>query len=313
MLGTLVKSEQAGYGGLCGMCVERTTGEILINISDRGFYRSTDGAKTFKRLSETQPKGRTETPGCFVIDPTGKSEVMLAALVYGAPVSTCVDGIAWKPMNEKAAHVDWCAVDWTDSERKFVLALKHESGGMLIASRDGGISFSEIGDGYGPGWVFNSTTAVVAQDKSEHRPKPVLLRTEDAGVTWNACGDYRPVGNASAQALPRWHDGILFWVVEGKLIRSEDLGKTWETVCEIRAGHYGPVFGKTKDHMFVLTADGIVETNDGGASWLEAISVPHELNGVGLTWLDYDPKEGRLYLMRMGSELYQLTPARRTR
>jgi hypothetical protein len=48
MLGTMMKTEKAGYGGLCGMCVERATGNILINLSDRGFYRSKDGAKTFQ-------------------------------------------------------------------------------------------------------------------------------------------------------------------------------------------------------------------------------------------------------------------------
>src|SRR5207247_5785959 len=138
MLGVLPKTEKAGFGGLCGLCVDRSTGDVIINISDRGFYRSTDGAKTFQRISEEQPKGRTETPGCFLIDPTGKTKTLLTALVYGAPASWSDDGAAWKAMSEKAKHIDWCAVDWTDPERKFVLALKHESGEMLIASQDGG-------------------------------------------------------------------------------------------------------------------------------------------------------------------------------
>jgi photosystem II stability/assembly factor-like uncharacterized protein len=237
---------------------------------------------------------------------------MLTALVYGAPASTCDDGLTWKPLNEKAAHVDWCAVDWTDAERKFVLALKHESGGKLILSRDGGRSFVEVGDGYGPGWVFDATTAVVARTTTvapaatNDVSKGVLARTQDAGVTWNTCGDFRPVGNGSAQALPRWHNGTLFWLVEGALISSNDAGKNWKTVCEIQRGFYGPVFGKSKEHLFVLTGDGVVESTDGGSSWYKAIPVPPELNGAGLTWLDYDPKGDQLYLMRMGSELYKL-------
>ena len=32
----------------------------------------------------------------------------------------------------------------------FILALKHESGGLLIASHDGGKTFSDIGKGYDP-------------------------------------------------------------------------------------------------------------------------------------------------------------------
>src|SRR5262245_47115222 len=75
MLGDFPKNEKADYGGLCGICVDHASGDVFINISNKGssgFYRSTDGAKTFQRLSDTQPKGRTEEPGCFLIDPTGK-------------------------------------------------------------------------------------------------------------------------------------------------------------------------------------------------------------------------------------------------
>src|SRR5690348_12029882 len=76
MLGDFLKTEKAGSFGMCGICVDRATGDVFINLSDRGFYRSTDGAKSFKRLSDNQPKGRTEEAGCFVIDPTGKSKRM---------------------------------------------------------------------------------------------------------------------------------------------------------------------------------------------------------------------------------------------
>ena len=201
MLGAFPKSEGAGFGGLCGICVEPASGDVIINISDRGFYRSTDAGKTFQRISQTQPKGRTETPGCFLIDPTGKSKTMLTALVYGAPPSTSDDGAVWKPMSNKASHIDWCAIDWTDPEHKFVLALKHESGELLIASHDGGKTFTDIGKGYGPGWVFNPTTAVVAQAKTKERPKPGLVRTEDGGKTWTPCGDYSPVGTQQRPSL----------------------------------------------------------------------------------------------------------------
>src|SRR5262249_5612982 len=82
MLGDLPKTERAGFGGLCGFCIDRKTGDVIVNISDRGFYRSTDGAKTFQRISNSQPKGRTEEPGCFRIDPTGTSQTSASAIVY---------------------------------------------------------------------------------------------------------------------------------------------------------------------------------------------------------------------------------------
>ncbi|MFL5342565.1 MAG: hypothetical protein ACJ8F7_20655 [Gemmataceae bacterium] len=308
MLGDLPRSEKAGFGGLCGICVDRTSGAVVINISDRGFYRSTDGAKSFRRISDAQPRGRTETPGCFLIDPTGRGSRWLTALVYGVPVSVSGDGgRTWTKMDGKSSHVDWCAIDWTDPEMKFVLALKHEAGGLLLASHDAGKSFAEVGKNFGPGWVFNATTAVVAEAKTKDRPRPNLVRTNDGGRTWSPCAVYSPVGSQSAQALPRFHDGTLYWLVEGALIASSDSGATWQKVCELRDGRFGPVFGKDGKHLFVLTAAGIVESTDGGATWATPIPPPKELKGVGgLTWVDYDPKDDALYLMKMGSDLFKL-------
>jgi photosystem II stability/assembly factor-like uncharacterized protein len=244
-----------------------------------------------------------------MLDPTGKSKKMVTALVYGAPISISPDhGKTWKKLDGKSGHVDWCAVDWADPEMKFVLALKHEAGGLLLASRDGGKSFSEVGKGYATGWVFDNTTAVVAEAKSKARPRPNLLRTTDGGKTWAPCGQYSPVGSGSAQALPRWRDGKLYWLVEGGMIVTADRGETWKKVCELKDTRYGPVFGKDDKHLFVLAGAGILESRDGGDTWARPIAAPKGLKGVGgLTWIEYDPKGELLYIMKMGSDLYQLS------
>jgi len=310
MLGDLVKSEKAGFGGLCGIVVDRSAGTVWINISDRGFYHSEDRATTFRRCSDAQPKGRTESPGCLLLDPTGASRRLMTALVYGSPVSVSGDGgAAWKYLDSKSSHCDWCAVDWTDPEMKFVLALKHESGGLLLASNDGGASFAEVGKDYGPGWVFDGKTAVVAEAKTRNRPAPNLMRTTDAGQTWRPCGAYSPVGGAnSAQALPKWQGGSLYWLVDGALIASHDKGATWQQKAAVKDGRYGPVFGKDAQHLFVLTGAGVVESRDAGATWLQPIPPPAGLKGVGgLTWLAYDPANDVIYLMKMGGDLFRLS------
>lgn len=309
MLGDLPKREKSGPFGLCGICVDHTNGDVFINLSDRGFYRSTDGAKSFRRISETQPKGRTEEPGCFLIDPTGTSKTLVTALVYGSPISVSKDeGVSWKMMNGKSAHVDWCAVDWTDPEMRFVLALLHEKDGTLIASRDGGKTFSEVGKKFGTGWVFNHQTAVVAEAKSKDRSKPNLMRTTDGGKTWKPCGAYSPVGAQSAQAIPRWRGNSLYWLVDGGLIATADQGESWQKICDLKDGRCGPIFGKDNKHLFVLTGAGIIESTDGGASWSPPIAPPKELKGVGgLAWIEYDPTRDSLYLMKMGSDLYKMT------
>jgi hypothetical protein len=298
----LTKSVKTGYGGLCGVLVDHESGAVYVNLSDQGLYRSTDQGKTWQPTGDKPFKGRTETAGCLMLDPTGKSKRIVTALVYGAPISASTDeGKTWTAMNGKSGHVDWCAVDWSDADLKFVLTLKHESGDLLLVSHDGGKSFDDVGKGYGPAWIFDGKTAVVAEAKTKDRPKPGLLRTTDAGKTFQRCGDF------SAKALPKWRGGTLYWVVDGALIASSDKGETWKKLSDLKDGRYGPIFGKDDKHHFVLTAAGIVESTDGGATWSKPIELPKELKSVGaLSWLEYDPKNGVLYAMKMQSQLFKL-------
>jgi photosystem II stability/assembly factor-like uncharacterized protein len=297
----LIKAEKPGYGGLCGVLVDHATGDVYIDLSEKGLYRSRDQGKTWKKHGP-EIKGRTEWPGCLMLDPSGKTHRMVMALVYGAPIGVSEDGgEKWKFVDGKASHVDWHAVDWTEAAPKFVLALKHESGGVLLASHDGGKTFAEIGKGYGPAWVFDEKTAVVAEMKTKDRPKPHLLRTTDGGKT------FEPSIEATATALPKYHDGTLYWLVDGALLTTTDQGKSWKKVSELKDGRYGPVFGKDSKQLFVLTKDGIVESSDGGATWGRPIALPKELKGVSpLTWMEYDPKNDVLYVMKMTSDLYRL-------
>jgi hypothetical protein len=301
----LLRREKPGYGGLCGVVVDHWTGDVYVDLSDRGIYQSADQGKTWQRLG-AELKGRTEWPGCLQLDPTGKTRRLLVALVYGSPVAVAAEpGAAWQVMDKKCVHVDWCAVDWSDPEMKLVLALKHESGGVLLVSRDGGKSFEEAGKGHGPAWVFDDHTAVVAELKTKERPQPRLLRTTDGGRT------FEPSASYSAQALPKWQGGVLYWLVDGALLTTTDRGQTWKEVGRVKDGRYGPIFGRDARQLFVLTKEGIVESTDGGASWSKPLLLPQELKGGGpLTWIDYDPEHDVLYAMKMGSELFQMPRGR---
>jgi hypothetical protein len=298
----LLHQEKPGYGGLSGMLVDHATGDLYVYLSERGFYRSKNQGKTWARLEHGPTKGRTEQPGCLQLDPSGKSKRLVAATVYGGPLALgALDGGDWKFLDNKSNHIDWCAVDWSDPGLKLILALKHESGGTLLGSVDGGKTFTEVGKGYGPAWIFDSNTAVVAEAKTKDKPKPGLLRTVDGGKTFKPCADF------SATALPKPRGDALYWLTDSALIRTTDAGQTWEKVSDVKDGRYGPIFGKDAKHLFVLTNAGVIESTDGGATLSKPIAPPADLKGVSaLTWLEYDPVNDLLYLMKMGSDLYRL-------
>jgi photosystem II stability/assembly factor-like uncharacterized protein len=109
------------------------------------------------------------------------------------------------------------------------------------------------------------------------------------------------------QWLPRWHGDTLYWLADGALIKTTDKGATWVKVSELKDGRFGPVFGKDARHLFVLTGTGVVESTDGGATWAKPVALPKELKGVSpLTWLDYDPVNDVLYVMKMTTDLYKM-------
>ena len=300
----LLKSEKLGYGGLTGVVVDRQTGDVYIWLSDKGMFKSTDQAKSFKPHGKPV-KGRTEWPGCMQTNPVGAMRNWVVATVYGGPILSSADGAqSFTPMDKKSVHVDWVAVNWNDSDRQFVLSLKHESGDLLLASNDGGKSFREVGKGYGPACVFDANTAVVVQlapIEPKKPPKRVLARTTDGAKTFEKVADF------STKAMPVWFGTTPYWLVDGAIITSKDMGKSWEPISTIKNGQFGPIFGKDEKQMFVLTNAGVVESIDAGKSWSAALAPPKEMKGLGpLSWIAYDGKNDNLYLMKMGTDLYRM-------
>src|SRR5262249_3196754 len=81
----LLKSQKTGFGGLCGVVIHPPSGDVIINLSDQGLFRSKDQGKSWHKLGSMPLKGRTETPGCLMIDPLGYRR-LVSALVYGSPI-----------------------------------------------------------------------------------------------------------------------------------------------------------------------------------------------------------------------------------
>jgi hypothetical protein len=123
--------------------VDHRAGDIYVNVSDCCIYHLTNPGRSWERLGVAF-KGRTEWPGCMMVDPASESKRMVVATVYGAPIAWGTTAGQWKFADKKSSHVDWCAVDWSDAEMRFVLALKPESDGLLLVSRDRGKTFAEI-------------------------------------------------------------------------------------------------------------------------------------------------------------------------
>ena len=298
----LLAKEKAGYGGLTGVVVHPATGDVYAFVSEQGLYRSTDRGTTWKRHGNAI-KGRTEWPGSIVLAPALNNsgvDRFVIATVYGGPIVASNDGGAtWSAMHRDSNHVDWVATAPYDPDAKLVLALKHESGDVLLRSTDGGKSFDDdLGKDFGPACVFDDRTAVVLRGPQGKR-KP--FRTTDAGKTFAECGDW------STRALPQWHNGKVYWLVDGAILTTADKGATWNRLCAIKDGRFGPVFGQNEKHMLVLASQGVVESRDAGSAWSDPIDFPKGFQANSpLTWLGYNAKGNVLYVAQMGAPLFRL-------
>lgn len=301
----LVKAEKPGYGGVSGVFLDRSTGDVFVWLSDKGMYHSADRGQSWKSFGKPA-KGRTETPGCILANPTGPLATFMIPLVYGAPIiKSDRDGTSWETLAKQSMHVDWVAVDWSDPATRFLLTLKHEAGGLLLASDNAGQSFREIGKNFGPAVIFDKQTAVIARTEPGEKPKSkktVLVRTTDACKTFTTVGEFTP------KALPVQFEKNIYWLTESGVIRSADEGKSWQRLGgPLKGALYGPVFGKNAQQLWVLASGGIVESTDGGETWAKPLPLPPPMKGASsLSWLAYDPQGDVLYVMKMGSDLYRM-------
>ena len=97
-------------------------------------------------------------------------------MIYGSSAMTTDGGKSWT--KSKVSHLDFGGVDWADTGNR-LLALRHESGGMLTTSDDRGATWKDLEKGFSGCGVFDSKTFVATKAKEQG-----IFRSTDAGATW---------------------------------------------------------------------------------------------------------------------------------
>ena len=188
--------KKIGYPGLtAGVTVDPATGDVFMVVCDQGLWKSSDGGKTFARADGGKIGGRCETGYALNFDPAGKR--LACFMIYGACASTPDAGSTWTPWNTN--HLDFGAVDWEATGQAY-LALRHESGGVLCLSTDGGTTWADLGrigpdkkivkedKGFKSLGMVDATTLLASRGDG-------ILRSTDGGKTWASVSDAK-IGRA---------------------------------------------------------------------------------------------------------------------
>jgi photosystem II stability/assembly factor-like uncharacterized protein len=279
-----------GYAGpTAGVVADPASGDVFMVVNDQGLWKSSDHGATFARCDGTNIGGRCETGYALQMDPDGRR--MFCFMIYGSSAMTLDGGKSW--MKSKLSHFDFGSVDWDDTAKR-VLALRHESGGMLATSDDGGATWKDLEKGFSGCGVFDRKTFVATKAKEKG-----IFRSTDAGATWTKVSDLNPVA-----ATPVVYRGTGYWCDGTEVLVSKDKGATWSATSGNRDKPYsmifGPLFGKTAEHFVVVGKAGFLETKDGGKNFTSAAPLPGGFNtgrvGPNYSW---DPKHDIFYASTM--------------
>lgn len=194
------------------------------------------------------------------------------------------------------SDLDFGAVDWADTGLR-LLAIRDQSGGVLVTGDDGGATWRNEGKGFSGCGVFDHQTFVVTRTGIRG-----IFRTGDAGATWAQVSRDGPMS-----LVPVIFKGVGYWPAGKGILASHDKGMTWSWLGAPVDAIFGPYFGETELHFVVVGRSGFQETMDGGKSFHLAAPLPPDfgkwLVGPNYTW---DPKADIFYASMMTKPTYKL-------
>jgi hypothetical protein len=297
------QGKKIGYPGqTAGVATDPITGDVYMAICDQGLWKSTDVGKTFARIDAGKIGGRCETGFALNFDPAGKR--LACFMIYGGCARTEDSGDTW--IGWTTNHLDFGAVDW-EASGKTMLAVRHESGGILCLSTDGGQTWKNLGDvgadkkvvkedrEYKMLGLFDAETLLASRGDD-------ILRSSDGGKTWMQTSGEKLVGS-----VMRVRKGVGYWMSDKGVLVTKDKGVTWSLAWPVRAV-YGPYFGKDDQRIIVVGKEGFSESTDGGATWKVVAPLPPQF-GVGLVGPNYawDSAHDVFYASSMGKPTYRFT------
>ncbi len=279
-----------GYAGpTAGVVADPASGDVFMIVNDQGLWKSSDQGANFTRVDGTNVSGRCETGWALNMDPDGRR--LFCFMIYGSSAMTLDGGKSW--MKSKVSHLDFGSVDWDDTGKR-VLGFRHEAGGMLATSDDGGATWKDLEKGFNGCGVFDRKTFVATKAKENG-----ILRSDDSGMTWTKVSESTPVA-----ATPVVYRGTGYWCDGTNVLVSKDKGVTWTPLSPVSDKPlsiiFGPLFGKTDQHFVVVGKGGFLETKDGGKTFTVAAPLPAGF-GTGRVGPHYawDPKHDIFYASQM--------------
>jgi photosystem II stability/assembly factor-like uncharacterized protein len=246
---------------------------LIVGVALHGLYSSVGGAPTWSELGTGPGSDRVNNRTDQILYDPDHPQTFWEAGTYGSSVfRTDDDGVTFKKLGDINSS-DSIGVDFTDPQRKTLLAGSHERPNILYRSTDGGMTWTDIGPTIQVVGYASLTHVVNAQIHllgTNGVPGAGIYRTTDGGggAPWTRVWDQGVRGHPMVAP-----DGTMFWVLEnrGGIIASKDQGATWTKRGGMEVADSNRV--NTAIVMFpdgrlvTLGYDTLIISADGGATW----------------------------------------------
>lgn len=259
---------------------------VIAGVGSKGLWSTVDGGKTWKSLGTGAGSDPiTHRLSSVAYDPKDSS-IFWESGIYGSNggvYSTKDGGTTFKQLGT-ITHNDSVSVDFSDPDRKTLIAGGHEQSLKLWHSSNGGQNFADIGAALGSGSAACTSTLVIDAKTylvGCNGSGPVgIYRTSDGGTSFTHIVD------KAVNVQPLWaSDGTIYWTIEqGGMYTSSDLGQhfTVHGDSTVAAAVLAPtsLVELPDGRIVVLGKDHLQITADKGATF-KAIGQPLPLSGGG--------------------------------
>ncbi|HMJ90172.1 MAG TPA: hypothetical protein VK530_10170 [Candidatus Acidoferrum sp.] len=222
-------------GNMCLLSAVPGQDKIITGIAKRGLWQTTDGGTTWTSLGQGAGSDVIiNRPSEIVYDPKN-ADVFWESGIYNSSgvYHTTNAGQTFQHLGN-AKHNDNVSVDFSDPQRRTLLAGGHEQSRTVWKSVDGGQTWTNIGATLPEGTKHSSNPLLL--DASTYlvnasgwgKGTGGVFRTTNGGATWTQAGALEANGTPL-----RASDGSIYWPLmsDRGVIRSTNQGETWAQVC----------------------------------------------------------------------------------
>jgi hypothetical protein len=264
---------------------------VIAGVALHGLFATHDGGSSWSSLGSGEGSDQIiNRPSVIIYDPDHAETFWESGIYNGGGVYRTTDsGTTFKQLGT-IFHIDILSIDFTDPERKTLLAGGHEHRQLINRSTDGGENWENVGLNLPS--EANYSSAPMALDGQTHLVGCCGNSDGVCGIwrTTNGGADWAQVSDLPATLAPlRASDGALYWSLDSKrgIGASSDQGETWTQADGPGDGRItAPPIELPDGRLVTVGSDHLLISSDRAKSWKYlAQRLPYDANQAkGVTY-----------------------------